>query len=50
VNIKSDERDEVIISLAKRAAEDCYVTNTLKLACKVNGIIIHNGKKIDEYI
>ncbi|MDG6933665.1 MAG: OsmC family protein [Nitrososphaerota archaeon] len=49
VRIQSDEKDETIISLARKAAEDCYVTNTLKLACNVKGIIIHNGSKVDEH-
>jgi len=35
--------------LARKAADDCYVTNTLKNACKVSGIIIYNGKEIDRH-
>ncbi len=49
VSISSDEKEETIRGLAARAAEDCYVTNTLKRACLVTGVIIHNGKKIDEH-
>ncbi len=49
VSISSDEKEETIRDLAMRAAEDCYVTNTLKRACPVTGVIIHNGKKIDEH-
>lgn len=49
VRVISNESDEAIKGLARRAAEDCYVTNTLKRACKVAGTIIHNGTKIDEH-
>jgi uncharacterized OsmC-like protein len=49
VNITSSESDETIKELALRAAEDCYVTNTLKRACRVTGIVVHNGTKIDEH-
>jgi len=47
--IHSDEDDEQVRMLARGAAEDCYVTNTLRRSCPVNGIIFHNGKKIDEH-
>ncbi len=47
--ISSSESDEGIRRLAKQAAEDCYVTNTLRAACKVTGSVIHNGTKIDEH-
>jgi uncharacterized OsmC-like protein len=49
VEISSTESDEFIKKLARASADDCYVTNTLKLGCKVTGTIIHNGKKIDEH-
>lgn len=49
VSISSDENEETTRGLATRAAEDCYVTNTLKRACLVTGVVIHNGKKIDEH-
>jgi uncharacterized OsmC-like protein len=49
VRVISPETDERIRRLAKKAAEDCYVTNTLRAACKVTGTVIHNGTKIDEH-
>lgn len=49
VRIESPESEETIKRLALRAAEDCYVTNTLKRGCLVTGKIIHNGKKVDEH-
>jgi uncharacterized OsmC-like protein len=49
VRASSDEKDETIRDLSKKATEDCYVTNTLKLACPVTGVVIHNGRKIDEH-
>ena len=48
VTIKSPEPDTKIKILARKAADDCYVTNTLKRSCEVKGIVFHNGKKIDE--
>ncbi len=50
VKISAPESEETIRRLAKKAAEDCYVTNTLKRSCKVTGTIIHNGKKIDSHV
>jgi uncharacterized OsmC-like protein len=50
VRISSPESEEIIRRLAKKAADDCYVTNTLKRSCKVVGSIIHNGNKIDSHI
>ncbi len=47
--IISGESDERVKELARMAAEDCYVTNTLRRSCNVNGIIFHNGNKIDEH-
>ena len=49
VKILSPESEETIKRLAKKAADDCYVTNTLKRSCKVVGTIFHNGKKIDSH-
>jgi uncharacterized OsmC-like protein len=49
VRISSPESEETIRRLAKKAADDCYVTNTLKRGCKVTGSIIHSGKKIDRH-
>ncbi len=49
VSIASSESDEAVRGLAKKAAEDCYVTNTLRRSCTVTGTIIHNGKLIDEH-
>jgi uncharacterized OsmC-like protein len=49
VQIRSGEGDERVKELARNAAEDCYVTNTLRRSCNVNGIVFHNGKKIDEH-
>jgi uncharacterized OsmC-like protein len=47
--IRSSESDGRVKELARSAAEDCYVTNTLRRSCSVKGIIFHNGKKIDEH-
>src|SRR5713101_173144 len=49
VRISSPESEEKIRLLAKKAADDCYVTNTLKKSCKVTGTIIHNNKQIDTH-
>lgn len=49
VRVRSHENDETIKRLAKQAAEDCYVTNTLKNSCKVMGSIVHNGNAIDTH-
>jgi len=49
VTIHSSEEDEVVKRLARAAADECYVTGTLKDACKVTGIITHNGRLIDEH-
>ncbi len=49
VRISSPESEEMIRLFAKKAADDCYVTNTLKRSCKVTGTIIHNGKQIDSH-
>ena len=49
VRISSQENDEDIKRLARQAADDCYVTNTIRTACKVTGTVMHNGKKIDEH-
>jgi uncharacterized OsmC-like protein len=47
--ITSSENDDTIKKLARLAAEDCFVTNTLKKSCNVSGVIYHNGVKIDEH-
>jgi len=49
VTIASGESDDAVRALARKAVEDCYVTNTLKRSCPVTGMVIHNGRKIDEY-
>ena len=49
VRIESANDDETIRKLARVAAEDCFVTNTLKRSIPVKGIVIHNRKKIDEH-
>ncbi len=49
VSVTSQLDDETVRALARRAADDCYATNTLKRACPVTGIVLHNGKKIDEH-
>ncbi len=49
VTIHSSAEDQVVKRLSRAAADDCYVTGTLRNACKVTGIITHNGKKIDEH-
>lgn len=50
VKISSSEDDETIKKIARAAADDCYVTNTLRRACKVVGTITHNDRKIDEHL
>jgi uncharacterized OsmC-like protein len=47
--IRSSEDDDRVKKLARMAADDCYVTNTLRRSSNVTGIIFHNGKKIDEH-
>lgn len=49
VKVTSLNDDETIRKLARTAAGDCFVTNTLKRSIPVTGIIIHNGNKIDEH-
>ncbi len=49
VKIASSNDDETIRKLARAAAEDCFVTNTLKRSIPVKGLIFHNGQKIDEH-
>ncbi len=49
VRISSPQDEETIKSLARAAAEDCYVTNTLRESCRVKGLIFLNGKKIDQH-
>ena len=48
VFIESDADKDTVSWLAQRAADDCYVTNTLKKACSVRGVILHNGEKLLE--
>lgn len=48
--IRSGEEDEKIKKLARVAAEDCYVTNTVRRSCHVKGLVFHNGEKIDEHL
>ncbi len=50
VSITSQHDDETIRDLARKAAGDCYATNTLRRACTVTGSVIHNGKKIDAHL
>ncbi len=44
--ISSLEPPERIRELARAAANDCYVTNTLKRACRVHGRIFLNGEHL----
>ncbi len=46
--ITSQETPETIERLAKAASDDCYVTNTLKRACRVKGHVFLNGKPLLE--
>ncbi|MEM4416555.1 MAG: OsmC family protein [Nitrososphaerota archaeon] len=48
VEIVSPENREVIRWLAAKAEEDCFVTQTIKKACKVGGKVVHNGEAILE--
>ncbi len=42
------ETPETIKRLAKAASDDCYVTNTLKRACRVKGHVFLNGEPLLE--
>ncbi len=44
--ILSPEPPERIRELARAAANDCYVTNTLKRACNVHGRVFLNGEHL----
>ena len=46
--ISSPESPERIRELARAAANDCYVTNTLKRACEVHGRIFLNGSYLSD--
>jgi len=46
--IVSPENSERIKELAKAAENDCYVTNTLKRACRIVGRIFLNGQLLFE--
>jgi uncharacterized OsmC-like protein len=48
VRIGSKESPEEIGKLASAAAGDCYVTNTLRRACKVVGHIFLNGNHLQD--
>lgn len=47
-HIQSAESQEKIRELVKAAEGDCYVTNTLKHACKLAGHILLNGETLME--
>jgi uncharacterized OsmC-like protein len=44
VYLESGEGEQKLAGLARIAEHDCYVTNTLKKACRVTGRVIINGK------
>ncbi len=46
VRITSSEPADKIKELASAAANDCYVTNTLKRSCKVTGKVFLNGENL----
>jgi len=46
VDIESPAEEGVVADLAKTSADDCYVTQTLKRACRVRGFINLNGKQL----
>jgi uncharacterized OsmC-like protein len=46
VRIASPEPAERIKELASAAAGDCYVTNTMKLSCKLTGRVLLNGEHL----
>jgi uncharacterized OsmC-like protein len=48
VRIESAESPEEIGKLASAAAGNCYVTNTLRRACKVVGHIFLNGNHLGD--
>ena len=50
LKISSQENEDTIKKLARQAADDCYITNTLKRACKVTGTVVHNGNTVDTHI
>lgn len=49
VKIQSTASEDSVKKLARASADDCYVTGTLKSACPVTGVVIHNGRKIDRH-
>lgn len=42
--LESPEEEPTIGRLFLTATEDCYVTGTLRKACKVRGTLVHNGR------
>jgi len=48
--ITSQEAPEKIKELSSAAAKDCYVTNTLRCACKVTGHVFLNGEHLQDLI
>ncbi len=47
-HIQSAEPPSQIFELARRAEQECYVTNTLKKAAKVSGRVFLNGQPLTE--
>ena len=43
VYLESEEDEQKLAGLARTAERDCYVTNTIKRACRVTGRVIING-------
>lgn len=48
IEVLSPEGKETVRWLARKAEEDCYVTQTVKKACRVKGMVLHNGELILE--
>ncbi|MDG6981475.1 MAG: OsmC family protein [Nitrososphaerota archaeon] len=46
VRVSSPEPADKIRDLARAAANDCYVTNTLKRSCRVTGKVVLNGQAL----
>ncbi len=44
VYLESPEQEPTIVRLFLTATEDCYVTGTLRKACKVRGTLMHNSR------
>lgn len=47
--LESPENEPAIERLFLTAIEDCFVTGTLRKACKMRGILVHNGQRVSDF-